>query len=607
MEFSKTEDLSINNGTNQFRITIVNIALTIGIMMFVTMLSFLFRYVGVAESNMIIAYILGVLLVAKYTDGYVYGIAASVMGVLKFNFFFTEPYYTFEAYRPDYPITFVIMLISAIITSTLTTKAKLDAMERERLLKQQQESQLEVERERLRGNLLRAVSHDLRTPLTGILGATATILDHGKVLDQEVQRNLLQGVYDDASWLIHSVENILSITRIDEGNIELKKNMEAVEEVVAEAVSRMKKQSAGHTIKINIPDELIMLPMDGSLITQVLVNLIDNAVKYTADGSVIEIKTQIEGGNVVFEVSDNGKGISEETLPFIFNRFYTGASLKDTGRRGTGLGLAICRSIITAHGGEISAYNNPAGGATFRFTLAAQGFVVDNKPLILVVEDDKPIRNFICVSLEAQGYRVINTEYGKIAVTLVISHNPDMIILDLGLPDMDGSEVIAGIRPITKAAIIVVSARGLEREKVEALDSGADDYLTKPFSVGELLARIRVAFRHLQNASQSQNELTFFKMDNLTIDLEKRRVFLSDEEIHLTPMEYKLVTLMAKYAGKVLTHKFILEEIWGTYSGNDTQSLRVFMANIRRKIEKDPAQPRYILTEVGVGYRLVDE
>ncbi|HEY0827184.1 MAG TPA: response regulator transcription factor [Bacilli bacterium] len=233
---------------------------------------------------------------------------------------------------------------------------------------------------------------------------------------------------------------------------------------------------------------------------------------------------------------------------------------------------------------------------------------MDNKPLILVVEDDKPIRNFICISLEAQGYRVMDTQYGKTAVTLVSSHNPDMIILDLGLPDMDGSGVIARIRPFTKAAIIVVSARGLEREKVEALDSGADDYLTKPFSVEELLARIRVAFRHLQYAGQPQNELlTLFKIDCLTIDLEKRRVFLSDEEIHLTPIEYKLMTLMAKYAGKVLTHKFILEEIWGTFSGNDTQSLRVFMANIRRKIEKDPAQPRYILTEVGVGYRFVDE
>ena len=233
---------------------------------------------------------------------------------------------------------------------------------------------------------------------------------------------------------------------------------------------------------------------------------------------------------------------------------------------------------------------------------------MESKPLILVVEDDKPIRNFICVSLDTQGYKCMDTERGKTAISLVSSHNPDMIIIDLGLPDMDGIDVIKQVRPVTKAAIIVVSARGLEREKVEALDGGADDYLTKPFSVGELLARIRVAFRHSLRASQLQNESPdVFLIGELKIDFEKRHVFLSNNEIHLTPIEYKLMVLMAKYSGRVLTHKFILDEIWGSSSGIDTQSLRVFMANIRRKIEKEAAQPRYILTEVGVGYRLVDE
>jgi two-component system KDP operon response regulator KdpE len=233
---------------------------------------------------------------------------------------------------------------------------------------------------------------------------------------------------------------------------------------------------------------------------------------------------------------------------------------------------------------------------------------VENKHLILVVEDDKPIRNFICVSLEVQGYKYIDTDNGKTAVSLVSSHNPDIIIVDLGLPDMDGLDVITMIRPKTKAAIIVVSARGLEREKVEALDRGADDYLTKPFSVAELLARIRVALRHSLQASQPQNESpAALLIGELKIDFEKRRIFLADDEIHLTPIEYKLMVLMAKYSGRVLTHKFILHEVWGSLSGNDTQSLRVFMANIRRKIENDPAQPRFIFTEIGVGYRLADE
>jgi len=191
---------------------------------------------------------------------------------------------------------------------------------------------------------------------------------------------------------------------------------------------------------------------------------------------------------------------------------------------------------------------------------------------------------------------------------IIPSQNPDIIVIDLGLPDIDGLDVIKAVRPITKAAIIVVSARGYEREKVEALDCGADDYLTKPFSVVELLARIRVALRHstqsILKTNASSNE---FIIGELKIDLEKRRVFVSGDEIHLTPIEYKLLALLAQYSGRVLTHKYILDEIWGTFSGDDTQSLRVFMANIRRKIEKDPAMPRYIFTEVGIGYRMSDE
>jgi two-component system KDP operon response regulator KdpE len=230
------------------------------------------------------------------------------------------------------------------------------------------------------------------------------------------------------------------------------------------------------------------------------------------------------------------------------------------------------------------------------------------KPLILIVEDDKPIKKFMKVSLEAQGYKCIETEFGNSAIALIFSNNPDIIILDLGLPDIDGLNVIERVRESTKARIIVVSARGHESEKVEALDKGADDYLTKPFSVAELLARVRVALRHFNGDNNLQNSVkTVFVVKDLKIDFEKRRVTILHEEVHLTPMEYKLIELMSRYAGRVLTHKYIVDEIWGSYFENETQSLRVFMANIRRKIEKNPAEPQYIITEVGVGYRLIDE
>lgn len=232
---------------------------------------------------------------------------------------------------------------------------------------------------------------------------------------------------------------------------------------------------------------------------------------------------------------------------------------------------------------------------------------MSDKALILIVEDDRPIRNFINVSLTAQEYRTLETDNGRDAIDYTAARNPEVVLLDLGLPDMDGLEVIRSIRTWSLIPIIVVSARGQEREKVEALDCGADDYLTKPFSIAELLARVRVALRHRNRGEAMDAGTEEFSIGGLCIHFSKRTVTLDDEAIHLTPIEYRLLELMSKHAGKVLTHNFILKEIWGPNSGSEMQSLRVFMANIRRKIEVDPTQPRYILTEVGVGYRMVEE
>lgn len=233
---------------------------------------------------------------------------------------------------------------------------------------------------------------------------------------------------------------------------------------------------------------------------------------------------------------------------------------------------------------------------------------MENKAVILIIEDDKVIRKFISTSLKTQGYKTIETDKGQDGLSLFMSHNPDIIILDLGLPDIDGLEIIKQIRTWSNKPIVVVSARGQEREKVEALDLGADDYLTKPFGISELLARLRVSLRHSFKLNQeNQIDNSVFMLGELKIDFEKRTVELKEENIHLTPTEYKILTLLAQHAGKVLTHNFIMKKVWGTTMGNESQSLRVFMATLRRKIEEEPAQPRYILTEVGVGYRMVEE
>lgn len=231
-----------------------------------------------------------------------------------------------------------------------------------------------------------------------------------------------------------------------------------------------------------------------------------------------------------------------------------------------------------------------------------------SKKLILLVEDDKTIRKFISTALLTQDYDVKEAITGKEGISIAVSYSPDVVLLDLGLEDMDGIEVIKAIRQFSKIPIIVVSAREQDREKVEVFDAGADDYLTKPFSIVELLARVRVAFRHSQVELHQRKEVkSTFEVDKLLIDFDKRRVIVDDNEVHLTPIEYNILSLLAKHHGKVLTHNFIIKEIWGSIIGNETKSLRVFMATLRRKIEKQPADPRYIITEVGVGYRLNDE
>ena len=231
-----------------------------------------------------------------------------------------------------------------------------------------------------------------------------------------------------------------------------------------------------------------------------------------------------------------------------------------------------------------------------------------NNPLILIVEDEKPFRKFLSASTKTQDYRVISADSGREALSMTASHGPDLILLDLGLPDMDGIEVIRRIREFSTIPILVLSARGMEWDKVEALDEGADDYLSKPFGTPELLARIRAGLRRsLLLKLNAETGTAVYSLASLTVDLERRIVQVDNNDIHVTPTEFKLLSVMVRHPGKVLTHSFLLKEVWGPNAGNDTQSLRVFMANLRRKLEKDPSSPQIIKTEVGVGYRIIEE
>ena len=228
-----------------------------------------------------------------------------------------------------------------------------------------------------------------------------------------------------------------------------------------------------------------------------------------------------------------------------------------------------------------------------------------NKYTILVVEDDKPVRTLITTTLKANGYRFIEALTGEEAILQATSHNPDIILLDLGLPDMDGVEIIRKVRTWSNVPIIVISARSEDADKIAALDAGADDYLTKPFSVDELMARLRATQRRLTYMNMSPPADDCFVNGALRIDFAANTATLGGEELHLTPIEYKLLCLLAQNVGKVLTHTFIMRRIWGRSMESDIASLRVYMATLRKKLERSPGDPQYIQTHVGVGYRMV--
>jgi two-component system, OmpR family, KDP operon response regulator KdpE len=226
---------------------------------------------------------------------------------------------------------------------------------------------------------------------------------------------------------------------------------------------------------------------------------------------------------------------------------------------------------------------------------------------ILIVEDDAPMRRFLRMALSHQGYRVLEADTGRLAMTVILARPPDLILLDLGLPDIDGTSILERVREWSQVPIVILSARGQEVDKVGALNAGADDYLTKPFGVPELLARIRVALRHAAALRDlGASESAQFQTGDLRVDLSARRVTVRGEAIHLTPIEYRLLAAFVKNAGKVLTHQYLLREVWGPTCDRQTHYPRMYVANLRRKLEDDPADPRYLLTEQGVGYRLVE-
>lgn len=326
-------------------------------------LSLLFQYIFEVQEHITTVFVFAVFLVSLLTEGYLYGVLAAFIGTVAVNYAFTFPYFTLNFTIPVNLISGIIMIAIAVCTSALTTK-----------LKQHEAVKAESEKERMRANLLRAVSHDLRTPLTTIYGSSTTLLENSNVMTEEQKEKIVAGIKEDSEWLVRMVENLLSITRIDSGQVKIMKTPTVLEELVDSVILKFKKRYPTQKVDLEIPDDVVIIPMDAILIEQVIVNVLENAVQHAHGMTRLTLRVFTLGNQAIFEITDNGCGIDPKRLDTLFTGYYTSeGEVADRQKKNAGIGLSVCATIIKAHGGSIKAENAKTGGAVFRFALDTEG------------------------------------------------------------------------------------------------------------------------------------------------------------------------------------------------------------------------------------------
>jgi len=475
---------------------------------------------------------------------------------------------------------------------------------------------------KLRNEFLGMVSHELRTPLTAIKGSAATVLGSQTHFDPAEIRQFFEIIDEQADRLRDLVNNLLDMTRIEAGTLSVNPKPFELREALGEASTTFRQNGGTQDVVAELPEQMPLINADRYRITQVFNNLLSNAGKFSPGSETIDVSIEYDDTFVTIQVSDSGRGVPPEMLPHLFRKFSQVHADHATTLSGTGLGLAICRGIVEAHGGRIFAESAGEGtGTTFTFTLP----VVADQPSqpemsqrsehmgrvsrpgqrtrILAVDDEQQVLRYLQNTLQQAGYQLSVSSDAEEAVSLVEMEQPELVLLDLILPGASGFDILRKIREFSGVPVIMLSGRDNEEDTVQALRLGADDYIVKPFSGSELLARIEASLRRRVLRDQIEVEPPY-EVGGLHVEFAARQVTVDGQEVKLTATEYKLLYELATNSGRVLTHDQILQRVWGPEYSGESQLVRAFIRNLRRKLGDDANNPRYIFTEPQVGYRM---
>lgn len=484
-----------------------------------------------------------------------------------------------------------------------------------------------------RNETLAMAAHELKTPLAIIKGSATTLLSNSMRWDAAMQREMLQMIDTQADRLHEILNTLLDVWRLDAGAHQLRFSEVQLSELLRSLVERWRQNAPRHRILYECVANPPPVLCDPSRLEQVFHQLLHNAVTFSPNGGTIRLRLEHDEGELRLSVSDQGRGIAPEHLEHIFDRFYR-VTEDDERVQGSGLGLAVARATIEAHGGRIWADSaGPGQGATFYCTLPltppgaqtltpawpTSGPLPDASPAstpaaryhrrmsIAVVESDARIARYLRAHLEEQRYRVQVLSHGTQFLRQFDLEEPELVLLGTRLADMQGVELLQRLREFSRVPVVMLCENDNEDERVRLLDLGADDLVSKPFGMKELLARLRVLLR--RQAAQGENEPSapIFTTGDLLIDYAQHQVLLRGRPIQLSRTEYRLLSVLAQNAGRVMTHELLLERVWGAEYNREVDFIWVYISRLRRKIETDPRHPRYILTVPDVGYKLVKE